>query len=147
MNLGAFGVVTYLSRNRIDEADAISGYAGLSRRRPLAAATLAVFLFSLAGIPPAAGFVGKFYIFDAVVKAGLLPLAIWGVINSLLSVYFYLRVIVVMYFKPAEGDLHEGSSWEVAFTVVVLAVLVLLLGVMPGPLFELASRTFAHMAF
>jgi len=147
MNLGAFGVVVYLSRDRNTEADAIAGYAGLSRRRPLAAATMAVFLFSLAGIPPAAGFAGKFYIFDAVVKAGLLPLAIWGVINSLLSVYYYLRVIVVMYFKPAEGDLHEGSSWEVAFTVVVLALLVLLIGVMPGALFDLASQAFAHMAF
>ena len=147
MNLGAFGVVTHLSRNRASEADAISGYAGLSRRRPLAAASLAVFLFSLAGIPPAAGFAGKFYLFDAVVKAGLVPLAVWGVINSLLSVYYYLRVIVVMYFKPAEGDLHEGASWEAAFTAGVLALLVLLIGVLPGALFELASRAFDHMAF
>lgn len=147
MNLGAFGVITYLSRDRRNEADAISGYAGLSRRRPLAAATLAVFLFSLAGIPPAGGFVAKFYLFDAVVKAGLLPLAIWGVINSLLSVYYYLRVIVVMYMKPAEGDLHEGRSWEIAFSVVVLALLVLAVGVMPGALFELAQRAFARMAF
>ena len=147
MNLGAFGVVAYLSRDRSEEADAISGYAGLSRRRPLAAAALAVFLFSLAGIPPAAGFAGKFYLFDAVVKAGLLPLAIWGVINSLLSVYYYLRVIVVMYMKPADGDLHEGKSWEVAFTACVLAVLILLIGVMPGTLFEQASTTFENMAF
>ncbi|MBU0741613.1 NADH-quinone oxidoreductase subunit N [bacterium] len=147
MNLGAFGIVAYLSRSRAEEADAISGYAGLSRRRPLAAATLSVFLFSLAGIPPAAGFVGKFYLFDAVVKAGLVPLAVWGVVNSLLSVYYYLRVVVVMYFKPAEGDLHEGASWEAAFTAGVLALLVILIGVLPGTLFELASRTFAHMAF
>ena len=147
MNLGAFGVVAYLSRDRRTEADAIDGYAGLSRRRPLAAATLAVFLFSLAGIPPAGGFVAKFYLFDAVVKAGLLPLAVWGVVNSLLSVYYYLRVIVVMYMKPAEGDLHEGRSWEVAFAAVVLALLVLAVGVLPGPLFDFARHTFADMAF
>ncbi len=147
MNLGAFGVVAYLSRDRRTEADAISGYAGLSRRRPLAAATLAVFLFSLAGIPPAGGFVAKFYLFDAVVKAGLLPLALWGVVNSLLSVYYYLRVIVVMYMKPAEGELHEGRSWEVAFSAVVLALLVLAVGVLPGSLFEAARHTFAQLAF
>ncbi len=147
MNLGAFGIVAYLSRNRTTEADAIAGYAGLSRRRPLAAATLTVFLFSLAGIPPAAGFMGKFYLFDAVVQAGLVPLAIWGVINSLLSVYYYLRVVVMMYMKPAEGDLHEGVSWEAAFTAGVLALLIILIGVLPGTLFALASHSFTHMAF
>jgi NADH-quinone oxidoreductase subunit N len=147
MNLGAFGVVACLSRSRDEEADAIDGYAGLSRRRPFVAATLAVFMFSLAGIPPTAGFVGKFYIFDAVVKAGLVPLAVWGVINSLLSAYYYLRVIVVMYMKPVEGEVHGGHSWEAAFTCGVLALLVLLLGVLPGSFFALATHAFRQMVF
>ena len=147
MNLGAFGVIACLSRSRDQEADAIDGYAGLSRRRPFVAATLAVFMFSLAGIPPTAGFVGKFYIFDAVVKAGLVPLAVWGVINSLLSAYYYLRVIVVMYMKPVEGEVHDGHSWEAAFTCGVLALLVLLLGVVPGSFYALASHAFRQMTF
>jgi NADH-quinone oxidoreductase subunit N len=147
MNLGAFGIVAYLSRSRREEADSIEGYAGLSARRPLAAAALAVFLFSLAGIPPTVGFVGKFYLFDAVVKAGLVPLAIWGVVNSLLSVYYYLRVIVVMYMKPAGETVHAGRSWETGFVTAVLALLVLALGVWPGPFFSMAAATFRRLVF
>ncbi len=147
MNLGAFGIVTYLSRSRKDEADTIAGYAGLAVRRPVAAAALAIFLFSLAGIPPTVGFVGKFYIFDAVVKADLLPLAIWGVINSLLSVYYYLRVIMTMYMKPSEEGAHDGGSWEAVFAAGVLALMVVALGVVPGTLAELARQTFRLMAF
>ena len=147
MNLGAFGIVTYLSKDRKHEADTIDGYAGLAQKRPVAAASLAVFLFSLAGIPPTVGFVGKFYIFDAVVKADLLPLAIWGVVNSLLSVYYYLRVIMTMYMKPADEDAYDGGSWETAFAAVVLALLVIVLGVLPGTLAHLARETFRLLAF
>ena len=147
MNLGAFGIVTYLSRDRKHEADTIAGYAGLALRRPVAAAALAVFLFSLAGIPPTVGFVGKFYLFDAVVKADLLPLAIWGVVNSLLSVYYYLRVVMTMYMKPSEDDSYEGGSWETVFAAGVLALMVLALGVMPGTMAQLARHTFKLMAF
>jgi NADH-quinone oxidoreductase subunit N len=147
MNLGAFGIVAYLSRSRRDEADSIEGYAGLSRRRPLAAAALAVFLFSLAGIPPTVGFVGKFYIFDAVVKAGLVPLAIWGVVNSLISVYYYLRVIVVMYMKPAGEVVYDGRGWETGFVSAVLALLVIVLGVWPGVFFSVAVDTFRRLVF
>ncbi|HPF33819.1 MAG TPA: NADH-quinone oxidoreductase subunit N [Candidatus Krumholzibacteria bacterium] len=147
MNLGAFGLVTYLSRSRMEEADTIAGYAGLARRRPVAAAAMAVFMFSLAGIPPAAGFVGKFYIFDAVVKAGLIPLAIWGVINSLISVFYYLRVIMTMYMKPADEEAYEGGSWESVFAAAVLAVMILALGVLPGSLHGLAVGTFRSLGF
>jgi len=144
MNLGAFGVISLLGSKQND-ADNISGYAGLSRRQPLIAAALAVFLFSLAGIPPTVGFMGKFYIFEAVVRADLLPLAIWGVINSLLSVYYYLRVIVVMYMKPAEDLAYDGRSWESAFAVSILAFLVLFLGVMPNAPHQLSPLTFRLM--
>ncbi|MHB8078554.1 MAG: NADH-quinone oxidoreductase subunit N [Candidatus Krumholzibacteriia bacterium] len=143
MNLGAFGVVSLLGRGQDEEADRIAGYAGLSRRQPLAAAALAVCMFSLAGIPPTAGFMGKFYIFSTVVKAGLVPLAIWGVINSLLSVYFYLRVVVVMYMQSPEGEtVYDGRSWESLFGVGMIALLLLFLGVWPGGLQRLAEATF-----
>jgi NADH-quinone oxidoreductase subunit N len=143
MNLGAFGIVSLLGRSQDEEADRISGYAGLSRRQPLAAASLAVCMFSLAGIPPTAGFMGKFYIFSTVVQAGLVPLAVWGVINSLLSVYFYLRVIVVMYMQSPEGEeIHDGRSWESLFAAGMIALLLLFLGVWPGGLQRLAEATF-----
>jgi NADH-quinone oxidoreductase subunit N len=147
MNLGAFGVIAYLGRNRDEEADMISGYSGLAVRQPLVAATMAVFMFSMAGIPPTVGFIGKFYIFDAVVKAGMIPMAIFGVLNSLLSVFFYLRVIVKMYMKPEEETAYEGRNWETAFATTILAILVIFLGVFPGSLFELASMTFRILAF
>ncbi len=147
MNLGAFGIVNYLGRGRLDEADSISGYAGLSGRQPIAAAAMAVFMFSLAGIPPTVGFIGKFYIFDAVVKAGLIPLAVWGVVNSLLSVYYYLRVVVVMYMRPAGEDAYDGRSWESTFAAGVLALIVLFLGTFPGVLHRLAAATFHMLAF
>jgi NADH-quinone oxidoreductase subunit N len=69
------------------------------------------------------------------------------VINSLLSAYYYLRVIVVMYMKPAEGEVHDGHSWEAAFTCGVLALLVLLLGVVPGSFYALAAHTYRQMTF
>ncbi len=147
MNLGAFGIVVHLSRSRTDEADQSDGYAGLARRQPLVAAALAVFMFSLAGIPPTAGFIGKFYIFDAVVKAGLLPLAIWGVVNSLLSVYYYLRIVVLMYMREPEEEPWRGQGWETAFTAGVLAVLVLVLGVLPGALHSVAAWAFRSLMF
>ncbi len=147
MNLGAFGIVNFLGRSQAEEADTISGYAGLSRRQPLAAASLAVFMFSLAGIPPTVGFMAKFYVFDAVVKAGLLPLAVWGVVNSLLSVYYYLRVIVVMYMHPTAEDSYDGKSWESLFAACVLALMVVALGVFPGALHRLALLTFGLLAF
>jgi len=75
----------------------IADYAGLASRRPFLAAAMAIFMLSLAGVPPMAGFLGKFYLFSAAVHADLTWLAIIGVLNSVLSAFFYLRVIVVMY--------------------------------------------------
>jgi len=147
MNLGAFGLVTYLSRSRRHEADTIEGYGGLALRHPVAAAAMAVFMFSLAGIPPTVGFMGKFYIFDAVVKAGLVPLAIWGVVNSLISVYYYLRVVLTMYMRPSPEEASKGGGWEMIFAAGVLALAVVALGVVPGTLYELASATFRSLSF
>ena len=104
-------------------------------------------MFSLAGIPPTVGFMGKFYIFEAVIRAKLVPLAIWGVVNSLISVYYYIRVVYVMYMKPSEEESYDGRSWESVFTAGVLAILILFLGILPGGLYRLAEITFTLMAF
>lgn len=147
MNLAAFGIVNILGSKKGEDADDINRYAGLSRTRPLAAATLAIAMLSLAGIPPFVGFMGKFYLFEAVVRAGLIPLAILGVINSLISVYYYLRVIVVMYMKPAEEDSYQGTEWVSVVTSSVLILLVIYLGVQPHAFYQAAARVFLGLTF
>ncbi len=146
MNLAAFGVIGALSRGG-QEADEIERYAGLSRRRPLAAAVLAVAMLSLAGIPPMVGFMSKFYLFSAVVRAGLVPLAIIGVINSLVSVYYYLRVIVVMYMKQPDEGSYDAADGVAVGAAAVLAGLVLLLGVMPEGVHRAAQEIFRQITF
>jgi NADH-quinone oxidoreductase subunit N len=120
----------------------IYDYSGLSTQHPGLAAAMALFMFALAGIPPTMGFVGKFYIFSAAVQAGFIWLAILGVMNSLISVYYYLRITVLMYMKPAEAELGP-----VAFTPAQTAVLavtafgVLWFGIFPGFLYNLAVNS------
>ncbi len=147
MNLAAFGLVNVLGNGKGEEGEDINRYAGLSRRKPLAAAALAVAMLSLAGIPPFVGFMGKFYLFEAVVNAGMVNLAIIGVINSLISVYYYLRVIVVMYMKPGEEDSYQGSEWVSVVASSVLILLVIYMGVQPHAFYQAAARVFLGMAF
>jgi NADH-quinone oxidoreductase subunit N len=160
-NLAAFGVVGFLAARRtgaaagdasagdasMGDADEIQGYAGLARRQPLVAAALAVSLFSLAGIPPTVGFMAKFYVFEAVVRAGLVPLAVWGVVNSLLGVYYYLRVVVLMYMSPGEEHAYDGRSAGATLAVSLLALLTLALGVLPGGIHRLAEAAFRTISF
>jgi len=141
MNLGAFGVVILVGRVK-DSYLSIYDYSGLGFQHPALAAAMAVFMFALAGIPPTAGFVGKFYIFSAAVQAGYIWLAIIGVMNSLVSVYYYLRITVLMYMRPAEADLGP-----VAFTPALTAVLlvtalgVMFIGIFPGFFYNLAVNS------
>ena len=146
MNLAAFGIIGSLG-SKDGEADDIERYAGLSRRRPVSAAVLAMAMLSLAGIPPMVGFMSKFYLFSAVVRAGLIPLAVIGVINSLISVYYYLRVLVVMYMKQPEEDGYTGGEPIAVGAAAVLAVLVLLLGVAPDSVHRAALVIFRQIAF
>ncbi len=146
MNLAAFGVIGALG-TRAREADDIERYAGLSRRRPVAAAVLAVALLSLAGIPPMVGFMAKFYLFSAVVRAGLVPLAVVGVINSLISVYYYLRPLVVMYMKKPEPDGYDGGDALAFGAAAALAALVLLLGVVPDAVHRAALVIFRQITY
>ncbi|MBD3169628.1 MAG: NADH-quinone oxidoreductase subunit NuoN [candidate division Zixibacteria bacterium] len=132
MNVGAFGIVILLGRE--GEKDlSIAGYSGLSRRHPIAAAAMALFMFSLAGIPPTAGFIGKFYIFRGAVSAGFIWLAILGVVNSLISVYYYLRVIVIMYMKPeAESDRVITYPLSLMVAIILAAWGTVQIGIFPN---------------
>jgi NADH-quinone oxidoreductase subunit N len=100
---------------------------------------MALFMFALAGIPPTAGFVGKFYIFSAAIQAGYIWLAIIGVMNSLISVYYYLRITVLIYMKPAEAELGPVTfSPGLTAVLAATAVGVMLIGIFPGCLYDLA---------
>ncbi len=138
VNLGAFGAIAALSRDG-REPFAIRELAGLADRRPALAAALTVFLVSLTGIPITAGFVGKFYLFGAAVAAGWVVLALVGVVMSVVSAYYYLRVVVAMYMREPEGeDAWAPVSPASAFALAVSAALTLLLGVWPAPLLAVA---------
>jgi len=130
MNLGAFLVVIVVS-NQIDVED-LDGYRGLGRRGGLGtllAVCLSIFLFSLTGIPPFAGFIGKFYLFGAVMRAGLYGLAIIGVLNSVVSLYYYVRVIKVMFFEaPADTHPMPMPLFRHSGAAALLAFLTLFLG-------------------
>jgi NADH-quinone oxidoreductase subunit N len=132
MNIGAFAVVIAVSRRNEEQGAQLSDFAGMGNRQPWLAATMAIFMFSLAGFPPTAGFLAKFYVFSAAVANGHAELAIIGVLCSLVSVYYYLRVVFVMYMRPQERP-AVAVSLPVAM-MVVLALSVagsIALGVVP----------------
>jgi len=137
-NLGAFGVIALLATE--DEPhDEMRDFAGLWNRRPGVAALMAVFLLSLGGFPPTAGFVGKWYIFSAAVSEGYWWLAIIGVLTSVISVFYYLRVIVMMFMSEGPSAARVPSISFAGLTALGLAVAgVFYLGILPTRLLELA---------
>ncbi len=131
MNAGAFAVLT-LMVDKNDHGDDIERFAGLGQTRPGLAAALTVFLLSLGGIPPLAGFAGKVMVFQAAIEAGFLWLAILGILTSVVALVYYFRVVAVMYFRRPE---YEGPTFRsTATSVAVAAALIgtVLLGVLPG---------------
>jgi NADH-quinone oxidoreductase subunit N len=139
MNLGAFAVVILLGR-RGEENVMIADYAGAGYRQPLLGAAMTIFMLSLAGIPPTAGFFGKFYIFSAAIEAGLYPLAVVGILGSVISVYYYLRVIYTMYMVEPTRDLGKPARapWATAAAAIAVAG-VILLGLFPQLVIDLAQ--------
>ncbi len=139
MNIGAFAVVEALERH--EEGLELSDYSGLAARSPLLAAAMALFMFSLAGFPPTAGFFAKFYVFNAAVQAGYVWLAIVGVLNSLLGVVYYVGVVVNMYMRePGKAAVTINVSTALALALVIAAVGTLALGLVPSPVLEVARQ-------
>jgi NADH-quinone oxidoreductase subunit N len=138
VNLGGFGAFAALARQG-REPLGLSDVAGLSERRPLLAAALTVFLVSLTGVPISGGFVGKFYLFSAAVTAGYAHLAIVGMVMSVVSAYYYLRVVVAMYMRePVGDDRWARIGLGPGLALAVSTGTVLFLGVYPGPLMTCA---------
>jgi NADH-quinone oxidoreductase subunit N len=131
MILGAFGVVMLVSA-RGEDRTTIASYAGLAKRSPLLAGLMALFLFSLAGIPPTAGFIAKVRVFTVAIGAGHWELALIGVLASVVAAYFYLRVVTVMFMQEPADDAEPDPSLLPRLAIVIPAVATLVLGVFPG---------------
>jgi len=145
VNLGGFGAFAALTRGG-REPVTLTDMAGLSERRPLLAAALTVFLVSLTGVPISGGFVGKFYLFSAAVSAGYAHLAIIGMLMSVVSAYYYLRVVVAMYMDgPIGEDSWSPVGASAALALAISTTVVLVLGVYPGPLMALARAAAASL--
>jgi NADH-quinone oxidoreductase subunit N len=137
MTLGSFAIILAMKRNG-QAVENISDFSGLSRTNPLLAFFFAMFLFSLAGIPPLAGFFAKFYVFLAAIQAGLFGLAVIGVLASVVGAYYYLLIIKIMYFdEPAKA--FEPMPYQLKAVLAVSGLFNLLFFVYPGPLVEAAN--------
>ncbi len=134
MNIGAFGCVILVS-NSI-KSDCIEEYSGLSRREPALAFCLAAFLLSLAGIPPLAGFFGKFMVFAAAIQSKYYMLAIAGVINSVLAVFYYVKVIKFMYLNESRTSVKEPKPFPAKLAIIIALIGILVIGLFPVPFIE-----------
>jgi NADH-quinone oxidoreductase subunit N len=147
MNVAAFTVVSAFSESE-DEPHLITDLAGQGWERPVLSLALALGLLSLAGIPPTVGFVGKFLVFRAAVNQGMVWLAVVGVLNSLVSVFYYVRVIYYLYMKPLPRRAPEfAEPWPARLVAVACAAAIVVLGVLPGwvlSVAEAAARTLAR---
>jgi NADH-quinone oxidoreductase subunit N len=136
MTIGAFGFVAVLEKSENDQV-LMSDLKGLAQARPLMAVCFSVFLLSLAGMPPTAGFFGKFFLFSATIKQGFFWMAVWAAINSVISVYYYLRPIVVMYMQDADEKRGTFSLSQIAvFSISALAVASVAAGLFTEPVYK-----------
>jgi NADH-quinone oxidoreductase subunit N len=142
MTLGAFAVVIALGRRGAPNEN-LDDYAGVGFRYPFLGLAMMIFMLSLAGVPPLAGFIGKFYIFSAAVRSGYIGLAVIGVLNSVISVYYYVGVLVRMYMVEGVLEIPVPSTRPYLFATLLLTIAgTILVGLFPGPLFELARQSF-----
>ncbi|MDD5433855.1 MAG: NADH-quinone oxidoreductase subunit N [Nitrospira sp.] len=144
MNMGIFGVIILLRKGNF-KGENIEDFMGLSKSNKLAAFLMLIFLFSLAGIPPTAGFVGKFYVFMALIKAGYVPLAVIGVIFSAISAYFYIRIVMMIYMKEPvrEFDLARSPANSLALAIALIGTVII--GIMPAWFLEMAKAAIFHI--
>ncbi|MFQ5861661.1 MAG: NADH-quinone oxidoreductase subunit N [Candidatus Brocadiales bacterium] len=146
MGLTAFGCVVYLSRGP-EERLSIQDYTALAYTYPVQSAALSVCLLSLAGIPLTAGFIGKFYLFSAAVNSGFIGLAVIGVLNSAISLYYYLGLLLRMYAMPVgRGEVVVSHPIAGRLVLAVLGVTILVLGIYPSPLLGIIKEAVAAIA-
>jgi len=137
MNIGAFGVITMLRTEKFRGED-ITDFEGLAKTHPMAAALMLIFMFSLTGIPPTAGFMGKFYLFMSAISAGYTWLVIVAVLFSAISAYFYLRIVMLMYMKEPRKAVELNATSGIGLALAVTAAAVLFIGIMPSMFVNMA---------
>ncbi len=142
MNVGAFSLLIYMKRGS-DYGEELSDFSGLWRRRPAAAVAMLVCLLSLTGIPPSIGFLGKLYIFGAAIKAELYGLAVIGVLNSVVSLFYYLRVVVHMFVYSQQREVTDVRSFSLDLALAASALAIVLLGIFPHVILSAIERSAA----
>jgi len=138
MNLGAFGCIFMMKRENVFY-EKINDLSGLSKNHPMLALSFLIILFSLAGIPPLAGFFAKFYIFMAVIEAKMYTLAIIGLVTTVISAFYYLRIIKVIYFDKPIEPFEESNDWGLKAPLVLSSILILIYFIYPSILTEVVS--------
>jgi NADH-quinone oxidoreductase subunit N len=138
MNLGAFGCIFMMKRENIFYEN-INDLSGLSKNHPMLALSFLIILFSLAGIPPLAGFFAKFYIFMAVIEMKMYTLAIIGLVTTVVSTFYYLRVIKIIYFDKPKKPFEENYDWGLKISLIISSILILIYFIYPSILVDTIS--------
>lgn len=136
--LGAFGIILCLRRDE-KPVEQLSDFSGLSKTHPLLALSMVIFMFSMAGVPPMAGFFGKYFVFLSVMNAHMLPLAVIGVLTSVVSAFYYLRIVKIMYFDDVKEPISPLAGAGVPAVVLVSALFMLAFTLWPSPIIERAN--------
>jgi len=131
MNLGAFACIFMMKRENIFYEN-IKDLSGLSKNHPMLALSFLIILFSLAGIPPLAGFFAKFYVFMAVIEAEMYALAVIGVVTTVVSAFYYLRIIKVIYFDRPSKPFDESYDWGLKSSLILSSILILVYFIYPS---------------
>ncbi len=146
MDLGAFGILATLSEEKAD-LDGLDDFKGLAYSHPWRAGILALCLLSLAGMPPTAGFIGKFALFQAVLRGGFVILAVIGILTVMVSIYFYFKVIVALFMRTGEGGIAvPGVSLPDRFAGGLILILILCLGIVPASVFNMIGKALPLIA-
>jgi NADH-quinone oxidoreductase subunit N len=140
MQLGAFTVIVLMRRADVI-GDELKDLSGLHFRQPFAAFAMLLFMLSLGGIPPTAGFMGKFWLFGAAIDSGYVWLAVIGVLNSAVSLYYYVRIVVYMYLRKETAGSEPVMTPALGLTLAVAVAATLILGVYPRQLFDAAEAS------
>ena len=139
MNLGLFSCLLMMKRNN-EYFENLEDLSGLSRNHPLLSLSLLIILFSLAGIPPLAGFFAKFYIFKAVIEQSMYFLAILGLLSTVIAAFYYLRIIKIMYFDKVIEKFDTDHSLWLKFSLTASTLLILIYFIFPSELIEVVSK-------
>jgi NADH-quinone oxidoreductase subunit N len=140
MNVGAFSLLMYMKRGN-GYGEELADFSGLGRRRPAVAVAMLIFLLSLAGIPPSIGFLGKLYIFAAAIHVGLYGLALVGVVNVVISLFYYARVVVHMFMREREREVSDVRSFPLDFVLAFAAAATVVVGIFPQAVLTAIGRS------